>query len=158
MANALILNVLFVGMILFKRGETMIVLSDGEKWYEENRTYYEPMSLKDFELYGHGAYDNKRMAQVEHYSVDVCYSYHPLYPNNNCATISSTHTNYQILWCFSIIQVISKQDKFCPSEQYSKYVYLTTEEVKTLYKDPKSIWDKANRWCEDNDNKEEDNV
>ena len=134
----------------------MIVLSDGEKWYEENRIHYEPMSRMTFERFGRGKYDDEKMAQVEHYSVDVCYSYHPLYPNNNCATISSTRTNYQILWCFSIIQTISKQDKICPDEQHSKYVYLTTEEVKTLYKDPKSIWDKANRWCEDNDDKEGD--
>ena len=58
----------------------MIVLSDGEKWYEENRMHYEPMSLKDFELYGHGAYDNKRMAQAEHYSEEYRQPLRRLYP------------------------------------------------------------------------------
>lgn len=129
----------------------MIVISDGEKWYEESRTYYEPMSLKDFEFYGHGAYDNKRMAQVEHYSVDVCYSYFPVALQSG---IPINQTDYKVIWCFSLTRMVSNEAKYHAGERRSVYVYLTTEEVKMLYKDPKSIWDKADRWCEDNDDEE----
>lgn len=44
-------------------------------------------------------------------------------------------------------------------KQYQpRIIYLTLNEIRQLYKDPRSIWDNADRWCEDNDDKEEDNV
>jgi len=153
MVNALILNVLFIGKILFERGGAMIVLSDGEKWYEENRTHYEPMSLHECVRFGRGEYDYTKMAQVEHYSVDVCYSYLPVVSNSGVPI----DINYKVIWCFSLTRMVSSKARYHAGEQRSIYVYLTTEEVKSLYKDPKSIWDKAERWCEDKDNEEEDN-
>ena len=129
----------------------MIVLSDGEKWYEENQIHYEPMSFRDFERFGRGEYDYAKMAQVEHYSVDVCYSYLPV------ALQSGVPINQKMRWCFSLTRKVSNEARCLAGEPHSVYVYLTTEEVKMLYKDPKSIWDKADRWCEDNDVEEEDN-
>lgn len=129
----------------------MIVLSDGEKWYSENYTHYEPMSLRDFDSFGRGGYDYAKMAQVEHYSADVCYSYSPV-------VLQSGVPINQKMWCFSLTRIVSSKAMYHAGEQHSVYVYLTMEEVKTLYKDPKSIWDKADRWCEDNDDEEEDDV
>lgn len=123
----------------------MIVLSNGEKWYSENYTHYEPMSFRTFERFGRGKYDYAKMAQVEHYSVDVCYSYSPVALNSG---IPINQTDYKVIWCFSLTRMVSNEAKYYAEEQRSVYVYLTTEEVKLLYKDPKSIWDKASKWCE----------
>ena len=130
----------------------MIVLSDGEKWYSENYTHYEPMEFSDFERFGRGDYDYAKMAQVEHYSANVCYSYFPV------ALQSNVPIDQKMRWCFSLTRMVSSKAMYHAGEQRSVYVYLTTDEVRTLYKDPKSIWDKADKWREDKDNKEEDDV
>lgn len=121
----------------------MIVVSDGEKWYSENYTHYEPMSFRDFERFGQGEYDYARMAQVEHYSADVCYSYFPV------ASQSGVPINQKLIWCFSLTRMVSIKARYHAGEQHSVYVYLTTDEVKTLYKDPKSIWEESQKWIGD---------
>ena len=119
----------------------MIVLSNGEKWYGENYTHYEPMSFRDYERFGRGEYDIAKGAQVEHYSVDVCYSYSPV------ALQSSVPINQKLCWCFSLTRKVFNEAECHAGESRSVYVYLTVDEIETLYKDPKSIWDKANMWC-----------
>lgn len=123
----------------------MIVVSDGEKWYSENYTHYEPMSFRDFERFGRGEYDYARMAQVERYSADVCYSYFPV------ALQSGVPINQKLIWCFTLIRKVSIKAEHHAGEQHSVYVYLTADEVKTLYKDPKSIWEESQKWVGDTD-------
>lgn len=126
----------------------MIVIYDGEKWYTENFTHYEPMSSRDFERFGQGAYDYRKMAQVEHYSADVCYSYFPVALQSG---IPINQTDYKVLWCFSLTRQISSKARYHAGEQHSVHVYLTTDELQTLYKDPKSIWEESQKWAGDTD-------
>ena len=88
-----------------------------------------------------GGYDHAKMAQVEHYSADVCYSYFPIGLN------SGIPINQKMRWCFSLTRKVSNEARCHAGESRSVYAYLTIDEVKTLYKDPKSIWDKADMWC-----------
>lgn len=38
--------------------------------------------------------------------------------------------------------------KKMPDKIQPRIIYLTLNEIRQLYKDPKSIWDKADIWCE----------
>ena len=71
------------------------------------------------------------------------YEYSPInvqgyiYLDHMCGVLSSSNR-----FAFEIIKKTNDNRKFQPLT-----VYLTSQEIKQLYKDPRSIWDKAEKWC-----------
>lgn len=46
------------------------------------------------------------------------------------------------LFAFEIMKKTNDNERFQP-----RTIYLTDQEIQQLYKDPKSVWDKADKWC-----------
>ena len=120
----------------------MVVLSKGEKWYKEQSTVITPMDLETFEKYhdNGSSYDFEKMAQVMDITLSVCYSYEPELFSNVIVDTTQSHR-------FLIVRKVPLNNMMMGwKSSEEKHVYLTIEEIHELYKDPKSIWNKAIEW------------
>lgn len=125
----------------------MIVLSEGERWYKEQSKEVVPMDLKTFESFHETGsyYDQATMTQVKESTLSVCYSYEPVSTAIICVPYHS--------FLFVITRRIPTKDNqdiiIGWKLSDSKLVYLTIDEIRELYTDPKSIWEESQKWVGD---------
>lgn len=84
------------------------------------------------------------------------YCYAPI--NNKQAYIQVNYFGGNVsahnLFCFEVTRIITTLNNTISD---TKYLYLSLREIRTLYKDPKSIWKQAEGWEENKEEEEEEN-